>query len=157
LPHQYKFLYIETKFIEIKLNGENMAWSEDRIAKLKEFWDKGLSASQIAVKLAEGVTRNAIIGKAHRLKLKPRPSPVRSEASKPKKVAPKPKIKKENAKTVSLLELSERVCKWPIGHPGEEDFHFCGRESQPVLPYCPEHCAMAYQAQAPRKDKRASK
>lgn len=133
-----------------------MAWSEDRIAKLRELWDKGLSASQIAAELAEGVTRNAVIGKAHRLGLKSRPSPVKTEASKPKKAAPKPKIKKEKNKNISLLELNERVCKWPIGHPGEEEFHFCGRDSQPGLPYCPEHCAMAYQAQAPRKDRRNS-
>ena len=62
-----------------------MAWSEDRIAKLRELWDKGLSASQIAGKLLEGVTRNAVIGKAHRLGLKSRPSPVKSGPSKPKK------------------------------------------------------------------------
>jgi GcrA cell cycle regulator len=134
-----------------------MAWSEDRIAKLRELWDKGLSASQIAGKLLEGVTRNAVIGKAHRLGLKSRPSPVKSGPSKPKKTTPKPKIKKEDNKTVSLLELNERVCKWPVGHPGEDDFHFCGRESQSGLPYCQEHCVMAYQAQAPRKVRRPSR
>lgn len=145
-----------------------MSWNDERIELLKKLWDQGLSASQIASELGEGVTRNAVIGKAHRLGLKPRPSPVKSEAKPAAKAAdagqaasadaPKPKRKrpkKPAAQKVTLLDLTERMCKWPIGHPGEPDFRFCGKPSMPGLPYCAEHCAEAYQAQQPRRDRRA--
>ncbi len=138
-----------------------MAWTDERVEKLRELWDKGLSASQIATALAEGVTRNAVIGKAHRMNLASRPSPVKSD---PKKKAAKPAEKKAapaKAKAptgkISLLELTERMCKWPIGHPGEVDFHFCGKPSAQNFPYCPEHCAQAYQVQQPRRDRRTNR
>ncbi len=135
-----------------------MAWTDERIATLKELWEKGLSASQIAAELAEGVTRNAVIGKAHRMGLSSRPSPVKADSG--AKKAPQsrrvPAPKKDNRK-VSLLDLSERMCKWPIGHPGERDFHFCGKASLPAFPYCADHCAQAYQVQAPRRDRRANR
>lgn len=129
-----------------------MSWTDDRIEKLKELWDSGQSASQIAAALG-GVTRNAVIGKAHRLGLQSRPSPVKNESP---EAPPKP-VKEpaaEPANRITLLELNERICKWPIGHPGDDDFHFCGRESQPGVPYCPRHCEIAYQTQAPRRDRR---
>ena len=129
-----------------------MSWTDERIGKLKELWDKGLSASQIATELGD-VTRNAVIGKAHRLGLKSRPSPVKSESAKPKKAPPK-EVPQPDGNQISLLDLTERVCKWPIGHPGEPDFHFCGKSSEAGVPYCVEHCQMAYQAQAPRRDRR---
>lgn len=139
-----------------------MAWTDERVAKLRELWDKGLSASQIARELAEGVTRNAVIGKAHRMNLASRPSPVKSDST--RKKAKKPVEKKRapakvrsSGGKVSLLELSERICKWPIGHPGEPDFHFCGKPSAAAFPYCPEHCAQAYQVQQPRRDRRANR
>ncbi|KPF78969.1 global cell cycle regulator GcrA-like protein [alpha proteobacterium AAP81b] len=154
-----------------------MVWTDERMALLKECWESGMTASQIAEKLGEGVSRNAVIGKAHRLGLKARPSPVKAgeegEAAvapptpppvaavapapapsapvaraAPKKVATKGKP----AKT-TLLDLSEKVCKWPIGHPGDADFHFCGKASQAGFPYCTEHCLVAYQAQLPRRDR----
>lgn len=138
-----------------------MAWTDERVEKLRELWDKGLSASQIATALAEGVTRNAVIGKAHRMNLASRPSPVKSD---PKKKAAKPAEKKiipAKAKAptgkISLLELTERMCKWPIGHPGEVDFHFCGKPSAKTFPYCPEHCTQAYQVQQPRRDRRTNR
>ena len=135
-----------------------MAWTDERIAKLKELWEKGLSASQIAAELAEGVTRNAVIGKAHRLGLKSRPSPVKADPKKKTKAKPKPPPKKveevkDAEKRIGLLDLTERICKWPIGHPGEADFHFCGEPSVDGLPYCQPHCEEAFQAQAPRKDR----
>lgn len=157
-----------------------MAWTEERIAILKAGWEGGMTASQIAEKLGEGVTRNAVIGKAHRLGLESRPSPVKagedSAASEPVAVsapapaptaappaaaAPaavaKPAAKRPartgKAARVTLLDLNERICKWPIGHPGEPDFHFCGKPVQASFPYCTEHCLVAYQAQLPRRDR----
>lgn len=130
-----------------------MAWTDERIDKLKKLWDDGLSASQIAKELGEGVTRNAVIGKAHRLGLKSRPSPVKADKDK-KKAAPKRVPKKSDKQLVTLLDLTDRMCKWPIGHPGDADFHFCGKASEAGMPYCASHCAEAYQAQPPRRDRR---
>ena len=132
-----------------------MAWTEKRIETLKKLWLEGLSASQIAAKLGEGVTRNAVIGKAHRLGLASRPSPVKTESAakpKPKPARPAPV---EKPARVTLLNLTERMCKWPIGHPGDAEFHFCGRKSLPGQPYCAHHAAMAYQTPAPRRDRRS--
>lgn len=126
-----------------------MAWTDERIERLKALWDEGLSASQIAKKLGEGVTRNAVIGKAHRLSLKSRPSPVKSDKKPVKRAQPK-----VTASQISLLDLTDRMCKWPIGHPGEPDFHFCGKNAESGMPYCARHCAEAYQAQPARRDRR---
>lgn len=225
-----------------------MSWTDERIATLKKMWEGGATASQIAEELG-GVSRNAVIGKAHRLGLKSRPSPVKANdkkktakktAAKPgasaKKApssAPKPAAKAqpkpaaradtptpapaptqeakpaaspaspsqpmpnpssdlpkivsvgpggflrqgpgdqqapippapprrlvpakpspEIADKTSLLDLSEKVCRWPMGHPGEPDFHFCGEPVNPGFPYCVEHCGRAYQAQLPRGARR---
>ena len=164
-----------------------MAWTDERIAKLKQGWEGGMTATQIAEMLGEGVTRNAVIGKAHRLGLERRPSPVKATdatpaparaaaAAPPPAPAPvaasAPAIKPmeapaarpvgKPAKGVSkggkqtrttLLDLNEKVCKWPIGHPDDADFHFCGRPSNAGFPYCNDHCLVAYQAQMPRKDR----
>ena len=213
-----------------------MSWTDERIDRLKELWSKGMTASQIADELG-GVSRNAVIGKAHRLGLQSRPSPVKANEARPaaKAVkakpaapaepkpapapkpaptptpapnpvasAPKPapaptsaqaqpqatqqprivsvgpggflrqgpgdqqapippapprrlvpaKPSAEVADKTSLLDLNEKICKWPIGHPGEPDFHFCGNPSNPGFPYCVEHCGVAYQAQLPRRDRR---
>lgn len=169
-----------------------MAWTEERIAKLKQGWESGMTATQIAEMLGEGVTRNAVIGKAHRLGLESRPSPVKSTdaapsaappsppraaaapppASPPPQAAPpapapvshavdpipqprpvaKPAKGGKQART-TLLELNEKVCKWPIGHPDDADFHFCGKPSNAGFPYCNDHCLVAYQAQMPRRDR----
>ncbi|MBK7162306.1 MAG: GcrA cell cycle regulator [Sphingomonadales bacterium] len=204
-----------------------MSWTDERIDRLKSMWEKGLTASQIADELG-GVSRNAVIGKAHRLGLKSRPSPVKANDGEAKP-APKPKAKPvekaaapraaapssapterviptystpsvaqprtdmpkivsigpggfmrqgpgdqqapippapprrlvpakpspEIADKTSLLDLNERVCRWPMGHPGEPDFHFCGVAVNPGFPYCVEHCGRAYQAQLPRGVRRA--
>ncbi|MCL4673140.1 MAG: GcrA cell cycle regulator [Sphingomonadaceae bacterium] len=214
-----------------------MSWTDERIATLKKMWEGGSTASQIADELG-GVSRNAVIGKAHRLGLKARPSPVKPNEPKEKAVpakadkpAAKPVAKKpaapprpaprpapaaeeraeaapppapradipspplpnptpdmprivsvgpggflrqgpgeqqapippapprrlvpakpspEIADKTSLLDLSDKVCRWPMGHPGEPDFHFCGETVNPGFPYCVEHCGRAYQAQLPR-------
>ena len=229
-----------------------MAWTDERIDKLKSLWGQGLTASQIADELG-GVSRNAVIGKAHRLGLESRPSPVKGNdtpapaaapaeapapapvkeaappAPKPEPVKPRPvaaepkpqpapvrvepsaprpapvaaapasdgaaespptpqpmyrsigpggfqrqqpgeqqspippapprrlvpaKPSAEIADKTSLLDLNDRICKWPLGHPGEPDFHFCGEPVNPGFPYCVEHCGHAYQAQLPRRDRR---
>jgi len=129
-----------------------MAWTDERIQLLQSLWERGLSASQIATELGEGITRNAVIGKAHRLGLKSRPSPLK--AVPPQKPAAKPvKEKKETEEKITILTLTERICKWPIGHPGEPDFHFCGKKSQPGQPYCAKHAAMAYQSPQSKRDR----
>ena len=208
-----------------------MSWTDERIDRLKELWTKGMTASQIADELG-GVSRNAVIGKAHRLGLQARPSPVKAneeaapkakskpapapaqeareeeaapaprpaakaapQAPAPAAAAPQPapaepaqprivsvgpggflrqgpgdqqspippapprrlvpaKPSAEVADKTSLLDLNEKICKWPMGHPGEPDFHFCGKPSNPGFPYCVEHCGVAYQAQLPRRDRR---
>lgn len=133
-----------------------MAWTDERIERLKSLWDEGLSASQIAKELGEGVTRNAVIGKAHRLGLKSRPSPVKTDKAKPKAPTKKSARKSGDKQVVTLLDLTDRMCKWPIGHPGDPDFHFCGKPAEPGMPYCAAHCAEAYQAQPPRRDRRTA-
>jgi GcrA cell cycle regulator len=203
-----------------------MSWTDERIDRLRTMWESGLTASQIAEDLG-GVSRNAVIGKAHRLGLKSRPSPVKANDSEAKP-APKPKAKPverpapqrmaapvaehrpaapmgtpqypprpqsdlpkivsigpggflrqgpgdqqapippapprrlvpakpspEIAGKTSLLDLNEKVCRWPMGHPGEPDFHFCGTAVNPGFPYCVEHCGRAFQAQLPRGVRRA--
>ena len=215
-----------------------MSWTDDRIEQLKTMWEAGQTASQIADALG-GVSRNAVIGKAHRLGLQARPSPVRPnepEAKAPEPVAPSPPVldvapdpapepapapapapappsghaasapspeprteeparaadpqpvlrsvgpggfvrqspgeqqppsqpapprrlvpakpAPEIAGKTTLLDLNDRICKWPLGHPGEPDFHFCGEKVNPGFPYCVDHCGHAYQAQMPRRDRR---
>lgn len=197
-----------------------MAWTDERIALLKQYWDDGLSASQIAELMGESLSRNAVIGKAHRLGLASRPSPLKTSEPKPDQGAesgaearsaaapaapraagkaaaavpetPKPAAALQAAKAgpvaaappaspeprapkpaeaasprparaatkglakgakVTLLDLNDRICKWPIGHPDEAGFHFCGKPVNPGFPYCGEHCLVAYQAQMPRRDR----
>jgi GcrA cell cycle regulator len=208
-----------------------MSWTDERIERLTKMWEGGSTASQIADELG-GVSRNAVIGKAHRLGLKARPSPVKAndkdEAA--PKAAPAPKVAKpaepkaakipsepaprlappprapvaapavnaapstpqprivsvgpggflrqgpgdqqapippapprrlvpakpsaEIQGKTTLLDLNDRICRWPMGHPGEPDFHFCGEKVNPGFPYCVDHCGRAYQAQLPRGHRR---
>ncbi len=111
-------------------------WSDDgRVAKLKELWSQGKTASEIALVL--GVSRNAVIGKVHRLKLSGRPSPIRHR---PIESLPLPPTG-----TATILALGDRSCKWPVGDPLAADFHFCGKHAAPGVPYCVEHAQQAYQ------------
>ena len=115
-----------------------MEWTEERVARLKALWGEGRTASQIAVILGD-VTRNAVIGKAHRLGLKGRPSPIRKE----KVATPKP-ASRPAAQTSRPVRVSDRQCHWPIGHPREPGFHFCGAPAIDDKPYCEKHCSVAY-------------
>ena len=130
-----------------------MSWTEERVALLKQLWGEGKTAAEIAKALGEGVTRNAVIGKAHRLKLSSRLSPIQQN-TKPaaKSAAEAPKIKKAavrqpefKGKGVKMVELEARMCRWPNGDPREENFSFCGCETVEGLPYCETHVRAAYQ------------
>ena len=145
-----------------------MSWTDDRVLLLRKLWGEGRTAAEIARELG-GVTRNAVIGKAHRLKLSNRVSPIQQNTKKPTvKVvserkfaeasndtaavftAPKPVYKFTpeilTGKLHSLMELKPRMCRWPVGDPREEGFGFCGCESVSGLPYCVDHAKVAYQA-----------
>src|SRR5450432_3230555 len=116
-----------------------MTWTDDRLELLKKLWADGLSASQIAAELG-GVTRNAVIGKVHRLGLSGRAKSPSSAVPRVRKARPasmRPRI--------SITELSEATCRWPIGDPGAEDFAYCGSQTKAALPYCPYHSRIAYQ------------
>ena len=138
-----------------------MSWTDERVELLKKLWGEGKTASEIAGILG-GVTRNAVIGKAHRLKLSGRSSPISNTSSAPsvpKKTAVNnsaPPLRKpqktEQASTkhipvkkIKLADLKDRQCRWPIGDPRDADFAFCGCPAQPGLPYCAEHAKIAYQ------------
>ncbi|MCB1507954.1 MAG: GcrA cell cycle regulator [Hyphomicrobiaceae bacterium] len=174
-----------------------MAWTDERVERLKKMWLDGASASQIAAELGD-VTRNAVIGKVHRLGLSGRGKPTTTtapKARKPRSTAPasrRPSATRpvsigatalkaspdlETAAEIVVLpsrradielvelgesprltihQLTEATCKFPIGDPTERDFHFCGREANVSAPYCAYHCRIAYQAPAERRrEKRA--
>jgi GcrA cell cycle regulator len=195
-----------------------MSWTDERVELLKKMWGEGQSASQIAKELG-GVTRNAVIGKVHRLGLsnrtaaggaakaeaKPAPAPKAAAPAEPKP-APRPEPKTEparepvraeaapeskpiparkqiipagqplppqpsaneispealakvneiekKAKKLTLMELTERTCKWPVGDPATEDFWFCGLPVQQGKPYCEAHVGVAFQPMSSRRDRR---
>ena len=186
-----------------------MSWTDDRVEVLKKMWGEGKSASQIAKELG-GVTRNAVIGKVHRLGLsnrsggaspakaaaapkakpaaKPKPAerskttesgakaaaPVNRPIGRPKLIVtagqplpPQPSANEispealasvreveKKAKRLSVMELTERTCKWPVGDPATEDFWFCGLPSQQGKPYCEAHVGVAFQPMSARRDRR---
>ncbi len=192
-----------------------MSWTDERVELLKKMWAEGQSASQIAKELG-GVTRNAVIGKVHRLGLsnrnagaagkseakakpaasrpeaKPRPE-LKTEPARPAPEAgagPDPETRpatparkqiipagqplppqpsaneispealakvnevEKKARKLSLMELTERTCKWPVGDPATEDFWFCGLPVQPGKPYCEAHVGVAFQPMSARRDRR---
>ena len=134
-----------------------MSWTDDRVATLKKLWGEGKTAAEIAKELG-GVTRNAVIGKAHRLKLSNRISPIQQNKKPAPKVstAPAPVSEKKASKIsalnnnknpgIALIDLKPNECRWSYGDPREDDFGFCGEGALPGLPYCPEHAKVAYQA-----------
>ena len=146
-----------------------MSWTEEKVAKLKELWGKGNTASQIA-EIIGGISRNAVIGKAHRLnlsaKIKTRSATSnenfessidnknlklkRGRRSKFKSLIIEKDFEPENPK--QLEELDDSVCKWPIGHPDESSFYFCGRSSLKDFSYCKLHILYAYQPKGKKDD-----
>ena len=131
-----------------------MAWTHDRIEILKKLWEEGLTASRIATELGD-VTRNAVIGKAHRLGLAGRMqskssassiSIVRKKRHSPhnKKIIEISTHVNEPINPTSFLDIRDGMCRWPLGEPGENDFKFCGRGSGEKV-YCKEHHSMAFQ------------
>ena len=140
-----------------------MPWNENNVARLKELWDQGLPTAQIG-KLLD-FTKNAVVGKAHRIGLERRPSPIRRTAAKPdRKKARSPVMPKLNFESQNVEKKSynvpvtnfqpsiknifnvnaKRGCEWPEGHPDEPEFHFCNNERFEDKPYCLDHCATAY-------------
>lgn len=134
-----------------------MDWTAEQISQLTRLWHEGLSTAEIGKRL--GISKNAVVGKAHRLRLAARPSPIKrvgsrqSQASRPA-VQPRPQPAAAPARAPSsapqpqpaprVVELSNQTCRWPIGHPGDPGFHFCSERAVQGKPYCVEHSALAY-------------
>jgi GcrA cell cycle regulator len=113
-----------------------VTWTTERVDLLTQLWDEGLPSAEIGRRL--GLTKNAVIGKVHRIALSPRV------------IAPEPPPKR------NFFEFSGPSCLWPFGHPNEDDFHFCGAHPMPGKPYCAEHAARAYiqpKEERPREEK----
>ena len=140
-----------------------MSWFQEKEEKLRELWKQGHSASQIASMLGD-TTRNAVIGKAHRLNLEARMTSKKKQVTadeqknsslkeyKTQKLGRKARFKAllldknfEGENPLKLEELTDKTCRWPIGHPHEENFYFCGRQSMEKLPYCKLHVLYAFQ------------
>jgi GcrA cell cycle regulator len=134
-----------------------MGWTDESVEKLRQLWMQGLTANEIAKQL--GVTKNAIVGKVHRLCLTARPSPIKVkdeveeniESQEVKegaacefdaKVAAKQRA--EELTNIKLVDLDSHTCRWPIGDPRDDDFCFCGKKVRSGQTYCDEHSVMAY-------------
>jgi GcrA cell cycle regulator len=168
--------------------ADAVTWTDERVEQLKKLWIDGLSASQIAGELGN-VTRNAVIGKVHRLGLSgraksntsatPRPrkpaaprAPVAASASRsaaavalkpipvPQRLPeplPNPEVVIPFSERVTIMELRESMCRWPLGDPTTAEFRFCGTKVRDGAPYCPYHCQIAYQPAADRRRDRERK
>ncbi len=143
-----------------------MSWTDDRVSVLKKLWGEGKTAAEIAKELG-GVTRNAVIGKAHRLKLSNRVSPIQQNKKPVAKTqspvqTQKQKIQKITAQDndkprKALMDLKPSECRWPIGDPKDPNFGFCAGHSMDGLPYCMDHAKVAYQAATRNKIIKAEK
>src|SRR3954463_16354278 len=157
-----------------------LTWSEERVEQLKKLWESGLSASQIAAELGN-VTRNAVIGKVHRLGLSGRAKAPSTAAPRPRKARPTQMVRVSRpmsrantalaqafaveaetepaayanvvpmSRRLTLLQLNEATCHWPVGDPSSPEFFFCGGKSLSGLPYCAHHSRVAYQPASDRR------
>ncbi len=152
---------LQIQYIVDLINFRKMSWTPEKEKKLRELWKKGYSASQIS-SMIEGTTRNAVIGKAHRLKLEARSTSRKSEVKdhqtknnfqdkKNPKLGRKAKFKAllldknfEKENPIKLEEITDKTCRWPIGHPHESSFYFCGRKPMEKFPYCQLHVLYAF-------------
>ena len=145
-----------------------MSWTTEKVEKLRELWTKGHTASQIS-NILGNTTRNAVIGKAHRLNLEARAPSKQNNTSqkqeaKPAKRPPQQMSRKskfqsilldknfEAEKPTALENLTDTTCKWPIGHPDEENFYFCGRKPEGEFPYCKLHVLYAFQPKGQKEE-----
>ena len=114
------------------MESRSMVWTEKAVKTLCRLWSKGVPAREIGEQLG-GISRNAVIGKAHRLGLSKQVGGEEMESL--------PSI-------IGTADLTEKMCRWPIGHPVDDDFRFCGEPSIPTRPYCGEHCVQAYRGRS---------
>lgn len=140
-----------------KYTTQSGVWADESLVQqLRDLWDEGLSCSQIARRLGRDITRNSVIGKATRLGLPARGNGSMSRKSytraKPVivKEPPAPVVEEEpvtleDGSHVTILTITDRMCRWPIGDPVASNFHFCGRAPKAGAPYCEAHCRKAYQ------------
>lgn len=139
------------------------SWTDDRVERLKTLWSEGFSCSQISRSLGGGMSRNAVIGKVTRLGLsgaqaraeRPRVAPVLRNTPMAPALAPvtepEPPMVFEGGICATVETVSDRMCRWPIGDPLAEDFHFCGHAPRAGSPYCEPHALKAYQPQQARR------
>ena len=146
-----------------------MSWNEEKVNKLRALWTKGHTASEISGMLGD-TTRNAVIGKAHRLNLEER-APSKSKSNSEKKQVNNSQLKLKGSASrkskfnsilldknfepenpTSLENLTEKTCKWPSGHPDQENFYFCGRKSEDAFPYCKLHVLYAFQPKGQKEE-----
>ena len=164
-----------------------MSWTDERVERLRQLWTEGRSASQIATEIGNGVTRNAVIGKVHRLGMSGRAKDQAPATAKPRPVKPiversapmshsapmtrgatalayapihepilAPRAVRQDVVVpmttrVSIMELREAMCRWPLGDPSTQEFRYCGCRSPIGAPYCADHSRLAYQ---PTQDRR---
>lgn len=130
-------------------------WTPERVEHLRKLWDEGLTTAEIGKHI--GVSKNAVVGKAHRLELPSRPSPIRRGITRrPSRSVRKPSTTPKTQPRTLPISRSGRRCQWPIGHPGEPDFHFCGEPAVEAKPYCAKHYAMAYIQSKPKVEEDAA-
>ena len=120
-------------------NAQQSVWTEERLEQLKALWAEGLSITQIGLRI--GVSRNAVVGKVHRMGLPKRQSPIVRSANPKRDERP---IQRRRAVPLTLEQWDRNTCSWPIGDPKTDGFSFCGAPVVPGRPYCAEHCAAAY-------------
>ena len=146
-----------------------MSWTDEKVNRLKDLWTKGHTASEISSMLGDA-TRNAVIGKAHRLNLEERaPSKAKSSSGKKEISKSQPKLRGsasrkskfnsilldknfEPENPTALEHLTDQTCKWPSGHPDEENFYFCGRKPVNSFPYCKLHVIYAFQPKGQKEE-----